>query len=103
VAGFVRIANSADCPPGTSRAFEVGGTRIALFNVAGEFYAVDDRCPHRNESIAEGEVDGLTVVCPVHGSVFDLRSGEVLEPPARESIATYRVRVSKGTIEVEVG
>ena len=102
MSGFVKVANTADCPPGSGRAVEVEGTRIALFNVRGNFYAISDVCPHREASLAEGELDGLTVICPLHGSVFDLRSGDVLEPPARESVETYRVRVSKDTIEVEI-
>lgn len=68
----------ADCnsvPPGKARAFNVGRYEIALFNVDGNYYALENACPHQGGPIAEGWVEHLTVTCPWHAWCFDLRTG----------------------------
>jgi nitrite reductase/ring-hydroxylating ferredoxin subunit len=82
------------------RAFDVQGTTIAVANVAGAFHAFDDTCTHRQCSLAEGDLEGSTVICPCHGSEFDVESGEVLRGPAREPVETYEVRVEDGNLEI---
>jgi nitrite reductase/ring-hydroxylating ferredoxin subunit len=69
----------------------VGDYDIAVFNVDGEFFAIDDVCPHFAGSLSEGTVDGVTVSCPVHGWCFDLRDGHM--PNGRRSVVTFDVRV----------
>jgi 3-phenylpropionate/trans-cinnamate dioxygenase ferredoxin subunit len=88
-------------PVGDYASVEVDGRFIAVFNVDGEFLAVDDVCTHDGEGLAGGAVEGDVVVCPRHGARFCLRTGEALSPPAYEAVGTYPTRVSDGTVEVE--
>ena len=81
---------------------EAGGRRIAIFEAGGTLFAIDDECPHSGAPLSEGTVSGEEVECSWHGSRFRLRTGEVLEPPADESVATYPVRVSGDDVEVEI-
>ena len=98
---FVALGRAEDLEEGGMRAFDVQGTTIAVANVAGAFHAFDDTCTHRQCSLAEGDLEGSTVICPCHGSEFDVESGEVLRGPAREPVETYEVRVEDGNLEVK--
>jgi 3-phenylpropionate/trans-cinnamate dioxygenase ferredoxin subunit len=93
ITGFVRVARVADVPPGTVRRVEVGGRRVALANVEGEFFAVEDTCTHEEASLSEGGLSGEVLVCPKHGSRFNIRTGRVLSLPAVRSVAVFPVRV----------
>jgi 3-phenylpropionate/trans-cinnamate dioxygenase ferredoxin component len=103
VTDFVKVAKTDELGPGQSKLVDVKGKRIALFNIDGEFFAIDDMCTHEEASLAEGEISGYEVTCPLHGAKFDIRSGEVLGPPAYDDVASYPVRISGSDIEVEVG
>lgn len=70
------LAAAADIPANTMRAFEVGGRRVLVVNLDGSFHALDDLCPHLAVPLSRGELQDGCVVCPGHGSVFDVRSGE---------------------------
>jgi nitrite reductase (NADH) small subunit len=74
---FVRIAAVTEVPPGTGRAYAVGRYDIALFNVGGQFYALENSCPHQGGPIADGWLEGPEVTCPWHGWCFDVRSGKM--------------------------
>jgi 3-phenylpropionate/trans-cinnamate dioxygenase ferredoxin component len=87
---------------GDIRAFDVQDTKIAVANVGGAFYAFGDTCTHMECSLAEGDLEETTVICPCHGSEFDVTSGEVLAPPAREPVASYETRAVGENIEVKV-
>jgi nitrite reductase/ring-hydroxylating ferredoxin subunit len=106
MAGFVEAARAEHIPPGTVRVVEVGGKQLALANVEGAFYAVDNQCPHRGGWLGEGEINPdwnpWALECPLHGSVFDARTGEVLNPPAAEGVKTYPVEVDAGAVRVSV-
>jgi nitrite reductase/ring-hydroxylating ferredoxin subunit len=93
--GFVAVATVAELPPGSSKRVYNGADAIALFNVAGEYYAVSDRCSHGRASLSEGSVgeDGCTLNCPWHGGQFDIQTGEPAGGPVRVAIKTYRVKV----------
>ena len=97
-----QIAKTNDVPPGEGRAYDVAGRRIALFNVDGKFYAIDDTCTHQGGPLSEGFVDGTCVTCPWHGGEFDVCTGKVLAPPAAEDEASYKVVVSGEDVSVEV-
>lgn len=92
-------------PEGQGKAFVVNGMSVALFNVDGEFFALEDRCSHMNVLISDGYVHKreLCVACPWHGAQFDLRTGEVMTPPACENINAYPVYVKEGNVVLEVG
>ena len=99
---FVKIAKSDDIQPGQGKVFEVGGKRLALFNVDGVFYAIDDTCTHRGGPLSEGELSGKEVTCPWHGAMFDVTTGQVLRPPAPKGISSYKIRVEGTDIEAEL-
>jgi nitrite reductase/ring-hydroxylating ferredoxin subunit len=71
-------------------------------SVDGEVFAPDHTCTHRGEPLAEGELSGHEVTCPLHGATFDVRTGDVVGPPAERAVARYGVRVTGTDIEVEV-
>jgi nitrite reductase/ring-hydroxylating ferredoxin subunit len=98
----IKIANLNDVPPGQASAFEVDGRSIALFNVDGTFYAIDDTCPHSGGPLSEGEVADGKVTCPWHSASFDLKTGEVLSPPADEAVKSYKVVVEGQDVKVEI-
>ena len=102
MAGFVKVAKSNEIEPGQGKMVEVDGKKIALFNVAGAFYAIDDTCTHRGGPLSDGELHGKEVTCPWHGSVLDVTTGQVLRPPAPRGVSSYNVRVEGTDIEVEI-
>ena len=101
--GFVKVAKSDELRPGQALLVEAKGKQIALFNVDGAFFAIDNICTHEEASLAEGELRGHEVTCPLHGAKFDVRTGEVLGPPAYDDVVCYTVRVTGADIEVDLG
>ncbi|HXG80159.1 MAG TPA: non-heme iron oxygenase ferredoxin subunit [Methyloceanibacter sp.] len=99
---FVKAAQANEIAPGTCRLVVLKGKEIVLFNVGGEFFALDNLCTHEEGPLCEGEIEGYAVTCPWHGAKFDIRTGEVLQDPAYEAVARHNVRVVSGNIEVEV-
>jgi len=94
----------AELPPGSVKILDAGEVLIGVYNCGGELYAIEDRCSHDDGPLCEGdwEQDECRVICPRHGSAFDLRSGRPLSLPAFEPVATFPVRVDDGVIRVEV-
>ncbi len=99
---FVKVAKSDEVQPGQAVLVNIQGKRIAVFNLDGEFFALDNTCTHRGGPLAEGTIAGYEVICPWHGATYDIRTGEVLAPPALRGVARYGVRVTGTDIEVEV-
>ncbi len=99
---FVKVAKVSDIPPGTVKACTVNGRSVAVCNVGGSFYAIDDVCTHDEGPLGEGELDGFEVECPRHGARFDVRTGEVTSLPAVMPIETFKVRVNGSDVEIEV-
>jgi len=102
MAQFTKVASTADLAPGEAKCVEVAGKKIALFNLEGSFYAIDDTCTHRGGPLSEGEVSGEEVTCPWHGAIYNIKTGAVLGPPAPRGVARYAVRVQGSDVEVEV-
>ncbi|HEX6261752.1 MAG TPA: non-heme iron oxygenase ferredoxin subunit [Actinomycetota bacterium] len=88
-----RIAGGADIPEGEVRAFEVGDAEIAVANVGSELLAFSNVCTHQQCSLDDGDLEDASIICACHGSQFDLRTGEVISPPATEPIEVYGVAV----------
>ena len=86
-------ARVGDVSPGGMKRVDIGTRRILIANVGGQFFAVDDTCTHEDASLSSGALRGEWVKCPLHGSRFNVRTGEVMEEPATESLATYPVRI----------
>ena len=97
---WVKAAPAASIPPGDYATVEVDGVFVAIFNVAGEFLAVEDVCTHDGGGLAGGAVEGDQVICPRHGARFCLRTGRALSPPAYEPVRSYETRVVDGRVEV---
>lgn len=102
MAEFVKVASTNEVAPGTALFVNIDGKDIALFNIGGTFFAIDNACSHEEGPLAEGEIEGFEVTCPWHGARFDVRTGEALCPPAYEDLRRYDVRVVGSDIEVEV-
>ena len=99
---FVKVATKSEIADQSAKCVEVEGKRIALFNLGGNFYAIDDTCTHKGGPLSEGSVEGEEIECPWHGAMFDVRTGEVVGPPAQRAVMRYGVRVTGTDVEVEV-
>ena len=99
---FSKVAKVADVPPGKGKQVTVNGVKVALFNVNGAFFAINDTCPHRGGPLSEGILTGTEVECPWHGAKFNATTGAHLCPPARSDVAAYKVQVVGDEVEVEV-
>jgi len=102
VAEWVEVASTSDIPSGHAARVDIDGVPIAIFNVDGEFFAVDDTCTHQEASLSEGDLNlaRCAIECPLHGSAFDLRSGEVLSLPAVEPVRVHPTEVRDGKVRV---
>ena len=99
---FIKVAETNDVLPGTAKAVEAEGRKIALFNTGGAYYAIGDTCTHQGGPLSEGEVEGTVVTCPWHGATYDITTGSVLGPPAPEGVVSYKVQVDGNDIKVEL-
>jgi 3-phenylpropionate/trans-cinnamate dioxygenase ferredoxin subunit len=98
------VAPVEELPPGRVKLVVAGSIMVGVYNCGGQFFAIEDRCSHDDGPLCEGDwdEDDCTVVCPRHGSHFDLRSGRPLSLPAYEPVETFPVRVEDGMVKVEV-
>ena len=90
---FIDAGEAGELRPGTMERIDVRGRRILLANVDGRFCAADDTCTHEEASLSTGVLKGELVKCPLHGSRFNVCTGEALEEPAEENLKTYPVRL----------
>ena len=98
---LVKVAETDAVPPGTAKAVDLEGRPVALFNIDGTYYAIDDTCTHRGGLLSGGLLEGTTVTCPLHGATYDVTTGDVLGPPAPEGVAHYKVQVDGNDIKIE--
>lgn len=99
---FVKVAALHELPVGGQKLVEVDFVRVALFNVDGEIYAIEDVCTHDGGPLAEGEiVNACQIVCPRHGARFDIRTGAALSFPAFQAVPTYPVRIDGDDIYIQ--
>jgi 3-phenylpropionate/trans-cinnamate dioxygenase ferredoxin component len=101
MAEFVKVADLSDLGPGTCKAVEAAGKTIALFNVEGTVYALDNTCLHQGGPLGEGMLEGEVVTCPWHMWEYNVRTGEKVENPELK-VATYEVRVEGNEIQVAI-
>jgi nitrite reductase (NADH) small subunit len=99
--GRVSIAKVADVPAGQGLAVEAQGRSLALFNIDGTFYAIDNACPHRGGPLGEGDLDGRVVTCPWHAWRWDVTTGANVNNPGVK-VACFAVVVEDGTVIVEL-
>jgi len=98
----VKIAQTSELSPGTGKVVQADGRAIALFNVEGTFYAIDNTCTHRGGPLGEGALSGDTVECPLHGAHFNVKTGAVTNPPARAAVRSFPVKIEGNDVLVEV-
>lgn len=101
MAEFKKVADKSEIPAGQGKTVEVDGKRIAIFNVDGRFYAIDDTCAHQGGPLGEGELDGAIVTCPWHAWMYDVTTGQNTDDPEL-AVAKYEVRVEGTSILVAV-
>jgi 3-phenylpropionate/trans-cinnamate dioxygenase ferredoxin subunit len=88
--------------PGDKKQIDLDGLAVALFNVEGQYYAIEDVCTHDGAPLAHGRFRGDQITCPRHGARFNVRTGEALSMPAFEPVETYQVKVEGNDILIEV-
>lgn len=97
---WMEVAAVGDIPNRICRVVDLDGTRVAVFNLDGEYYAIEDVCTHDGGDLTSGWVEGDQIICPRHGAHFCIRTGAALTAPAFEATATFPVRVHDGKIQV---
>lgn len=98
---WVTVAAAGELAPGASKVVDVDGTTVAVFNINGEYFAIEDVCTHDGGELASGELDGDQIVCPRHGARFCVRTGEALSAPAYEPTAKFPLRIENGVVQVK--
>ncbi|HUY98656.1 MAG TPA: bifunctional 3-phenylpropionate/cinnamic acid dioxygenase ferredoxin subunit [Verrucomicrobiae bacterium] len=101
---FIRVCEVAAIPSGHAARVEIGDSPVAVFNVAGRYFALDDTCSHALASLSDGELDlqACAIECPLHGSQFDLRTGVPLCLPAVDPVRTHAILVKDGALFVQL-
>jgi 3-phenylpropionate/trans-cinnamate dioxygenase ferredoxin subunit len=94
------VGRTSEIPPERVAVYQVGDHEVAVCNVGGQFYAIDDLCTHDGGSLDQGELDGEEIECPRHGARFDVKTGAVTQLPAFEPVETHDVRVEGENIQV---
>jgi nitrite reductase/ring-hydroxylating ferredoxin subunit len=97
----IELCRISDVLVGKPLRVEAEGLVLAVFNLDGEYFVTDDACTHGPGSLGEGYVDGDVVECNFHGGQFNIRTGEVVAPPAMEPVKIYRVRIENGMVVIE--
>jgi 3-phenylpropionate/trans-cinnamate dioxygenase ferredoxin subunit len=102
MATWINVATLVEFPAGTRRVLDIDGQGIIIINLAGNFYALEDRCSHDDSPLHEGEIEGDEIICPWHGARFCLKTGEVTEPPAYEDIRCYETRITDDMVQIKI-
>jgi 3-phenylpropionate/trans-cinnamate dioxygenase ferredoxin component len=97
---YITVATIEEIKPGERMVVEIGRRWVAVFNVDGEYHAIEDVCTHDGGPLAEGTLIDCVIECPRHGAQFDIRDGRVLAPPALIPVPAYPVRVVNDEIQV---
>jgi 3-phenylpropionate/trans-cinnamate dioxygenase ferredoxin subunit len=98
---FVKVASTGEIPDGQRKLIDFEEVTVALFNVDGHYYCIEDVCTHDGGPVAEGELDRYSIECPRHGALFDIRDGRVLSMPAVVPVQKYEVRIEGEDILIE--
>lgn len=99
---WVTAARAEEVPQGYAKVVEVDGQRLALCNVEGEYYCIDDVCTHDGGPLGEGELYDNQIECPRHGALFDVTTGQALTLPAVTPVDTHEVRLEGDEVQVRV-
>ena len=97
---WINVVSEGALAPGEHAIVEIDGVDVAVFNINGDYYAIQDVCTHDGTEIASGQIEGCEIICPRHGARFCLKTGKVLSAPAYEDVDSHAVRVQDGFIQV---
>jgi 3-phenylpropionate/trans-cinnamate dioxygenase ferredoxin subunit len=97
---WIDVAAVVDIPPNHRSVIELDGTEVAVFNLGGEFFAIEDTCTHDGAEIASGRLEGHQIICPRHGARFCVKTGKALTAPAYEDLARFPIRVQDGMVQI---
>nr|WP_294840418.1 nitrite reductase small subunit NirD [uncultured Methylotenera sp.] len=101
MSNWIDVVAIDDFKSGTCRVVKTDEVEIAVFNIDGRYYAIDNLCSHEEAELSTGKLERDEIICPLHGAHFSLVTGEALTAPAYENIRTYPVRVNNGWLEVD--
>jgi len=96
------VAKVGELEPGHAKFIKIGRLEIALFNIDGTFYAIDDQCTHMRARLSDGYIEGHIVECPLHFGKFDIRTGKACSPPVTEDTRTYPVVVEDDVVSLKL-
>lgn len=102
MAEWIKAATTSQVKAGKPLGVTVKGQRLALFSVAGKYYAIAAVCTHSGGPLDEGMLSGKVLQCPWHGSKFDVTTGKVVGPPATKPVSSYKVQVRGSDVLVEI-
>lgn len=102
MAEWIDVAPASELQAGDRKVVHSEIGPIAVFNLSGELFAIEDVCTHDGGELASGACDGDQIICPRHGARFNIRSGKVLAPPAFEDIETFPTRIENDTVQVDI-
>lgn len=100
--GFVKLASKNDVKSNTMMKVVVKDQKVLLANVNGNYYAIGDVCMHRGCQLSKGELEGETVICPCHGSTYDLKTGNFLKGPTKKGEPKYELKVENNDIMINL-
>src|SRR3990172_7599095 len=98
---WVSVARADELAPGQWKSVDVDGAQVAVFNLGGQYYAIEDVCTHDGGQLTGGSVEGAEIVCPRHGARFCIKTGAALTAPAYEAVARFPTKVDNGNIFVK--
>jgi nitrite reductase/ring-hydroxylating ferredoxin subunit len=98
----VPVCAAADVPPGSVKSFEVGGERVAVYNIGGTFYATEACCTHAAADLGDGILEGDVIECSLHFGAFHVPSGKAVQPPCEIDLKTFCAEVKDGQVFVDL-
>lgn len=102
MSGWTEVARREEIPPGGAKPVVIDDRMIAVIDLDGELYAIDNVCTHAFAILTDGFIEGDLIQCPLHAARFNIRTGEVASPPAYEPLQTYEVRVENDKVFVRL-
>jgi len=99
---FIEISKSEAVPTGSMKMFLVEDQEVLVVNLEGKYYAMGNRCTHARGDLSKGRLEGKIVVCPRHGSKFDVTSGSRISGPAKDNLPVFEIKVEDKSLKIKV-